>query len=435
MPKTALLWLLLYCGSLIATWVDPMYGLLGVFTEYYRRPGLQWWGNELPRLRWNLIVTAIFAASVLLKYNELRPLPKVHKLTIIFFVAFAVNLWLVNLVNPIDRARGFEFAIYWSKVALMMPLLIILVLRSRRSIDLFILANIVGVAVWGWDAYTDPRREAARLVGIGSGDTYNDNFAANHLLLILPLIVITILNARTTLHRIVAVVALPLVVNTLILCNSRGSMVGLAIALATVPLLARKGHRAKSLAIGVAVVGCLLFLADDQFISRQKTTTSYQEDGSAQGRLEAWRQAARILADYPLGVGARGFHVLIPKYSTTLAERHNNEERAPHNTIIQVTTEYGVQGLALWLLMCLSVFRLTREARLSALQLQDNYFYYRLVAVSVALVGWIAGSVFVDRLYSEGIYWIVALAIAMHRLVRAEIADVPIESGVPACAA
>jgi hypothetical protein len=72
---------------------------------------------------------------------------------------------------------------------------------------------------------------------------------------------------------------------------------------------------------------------------------------------------------------------------------------------------------------------------LSALQLQDNYFYYRLVAVSVALVGWIAGSVFVDRLYSEGIYWIVALAIAMHRLVRAELADAAFESGVPARAA
>lgn len=435
MSKTALLWLALYCGSLVATWVDPMYGLIGVFTEYYRRPSLQWWGNELPGLRWNFIVTAIFAASVLLKYNELRPLPKVHKLTIICCVAFAVNLWLVNLINPIDRARALEFGIYWSKVALMMPLLLILVLRSRRSIDLFILANIIGVAFWGWEAFTNPQRAESRLLGIGSGDTYNDNMAANHLLLMLPLIVITILSSRSKIPRIIALIALPLVVNTLILCNSRGSTVGLAVALATIPFLARTGHRAKSVGVGLAMVGCFLYLADDQFITRQQTASNYQEDGSAAGRLETWRQAGSILSDYPLGVGARGFHVLIPRYSAIIAERFDGDERAPHNTLVQVMTEYGAQGLILWLMMYFNVFRLVFEARRAALQLRDSYFYYRLVAVSVALTGSIVSSLFVDRLYSEGIYWIVALAIAMHRLVRAELADASIDTRVPARAA
>lgn len=316
-----------------------------------------------------------------------------------------------------------------------MPLLLILVLRSRRSIDLFILANIIGVAFWGWEAFTNPQRSESRLIGIGSGDTYNDNMAANHLLLMLPLIVITILNSKSKIPRIIALIALPLVVNTLILCNSRGSTVGLAVALATIPLLARTGHRTKSVGVGLAMVGCLLYLADDQFITRQQTTANYQEDGSAEGRLEGWRQANSILSDYPLGVGARGFHVLIPKYSAVLAERHDGQERAPHNTVIQVMTEYGAQGIFLWLMMYFNVFRLVFEARRAALQLRDSYCYYRLVAVSVALTGSIVSSIFVDRLYSEGIYWIVALAIAMHRLVRAELADASIDTSVPARAA
>lgn len=423
MSKTALLWLAIYCGSLVATWVDPVYGLIGVFTEYYRRPGFQWWGDELPRLRWNLIVTAVFAASVLVRYAQLRPLPKIHKATIACVIAFAINLWFVNLAYAIDPTRPMEFATYWSKVALMMPLLVILTLRSPRALDIFFMANIIGVAIWGWDAYTDPHREAARLVRIGSGDTLNDNFAANHLLLMLPLAVVMAINAKTKIEKYIAAVAIPFIVNTLILCNSRGSMVGLLVALGTVPLLARKGYRVRSVGVGLAVVVCLFVLADPQFIERQRSVTNYEEDGAAEGRLEGWRQAGRILADHPLGVGARGFHVLIPRYSAELAARHAGEERAPHNTAILVMTEYGVAGIILWLLAYFNVFRMITEARRASLRLQDPYYYYRIVGLSVGITGSLVASLFSDRLYSEGIYWLVAAALATHRLVRAEVAE------------
>jgi hypothetical protein len=98
-------------------------------------------------------------------------------------------------------------------------------------------------------------------------------------------------------------------------------------------------------------------------------------------------------------------------------------------------TEYGALGIFFWLMMYFNVFRMVFEARRSALQLRDHYFYYRLVAVSVALTACLIAALFTDRLYSEGIYWIMALAMAMHRLVRAELADASVETGVPARAA
>ena len=255
MSKTALVWLTLYAGSLFGSFLNPTYGLMGIMTEYYRRPVLQWWGDELPRLRWNFIVTTVFAVTVLMKFSDARPLERIDKSTKFWWTAFAINLWLVALILPYDRARAYEFAVYWSKVAILMPLLLLAVLRTRKAIDLFIFANVIGVGVWGWDAYMAPRREASRLVNVGSSDTLDDNSAAVHLILMMPLITAMILNAGDKIRRIVSVISLPLTINTFILCNSRGATVGLASALWLVPFLAKKGHRLRSLGVGVAVAG------------------------------------------------------------------------------------------------------------------------------------------------------------------------------------
>jgi len=431
-----MLWLAMYSGFSLATWANPIWGVMGVMTEYYRRPGFQWWGNELPRLRWNLIVTSIFAVSALaaavMKRDNFAPLPKVDKKVLFWWSLFALNLLLVNVAFPLDRTWALDKSIYWVKVGVLMPTLLLLSIRSRRSIVLFILANVTGVAVWGWEAYTDPKREAGRLVRIGSGDTLNDNMAANHLVLMLPLVVITLMNGVSKLQKAIGAISLPLTVNTIILCNSRGSTVGLVMGLGSLFLLARKGHRAKSIVMCAAVVSGFLVLADPQYITRQLGIANYEQDGSSQGRLEGWRQAGRIISDYPLGAGAHGFHILIPRYSAQLAERHQGEERAPHNTIVLVATEYGVQGIALWMMLWLAIFRLLLRNRRVAIAAGSAYYYYRALALIVGLIACLISAFFSDRLYSEGIYWITALALAMDRVQASEAVraaeDVPVHA-------
>jgi O-antigen ligase len=108
------------------------------------------------------------------------------------------------------------------------------------------------------------------------------------------------------------------------------------------------------------VAVCVVFLADPQFIERQQGT---YEDGSAQGRLEAWREAGRMLSDRPLGAGARGFHLLIPKYSEVINERHGGEPRSPHNTYILVMVEYGAIGIFLWMSLLGSIFWMLLRTR------------------------------------------------------------------------
>src|SRR5207247_1699888 len=100
-------------------------------------------------------------------------------------------------------------------------------------------------------------------------------------------------------------------------------------------------------------------------------------------------------------------------------------ERAPHNTWVLVTSEWGLEGLAAYLGLFASTFILLRSIRQRPLVGDD--LYYRAFAIQVGLVGALTASTFADRFYGESTYWMCALAVALCRMPD----DVPEESAAP----
>jgi hypothetical protein len=175
----------------------------------------------------------------------------------------------------------------------------------------------------GLECVDAPKREAGRLVDIGSGDSLNDNGAAAHLLTILPFALILLLTEKSDKRvRAVALVATPLIINTIILCNSRGAIVGIVAALFAALLLIRSGYRTRLIGAGVITVVAFLALADQQFLDRQQSTTSYEDDGSAHQRLETWKGGRQLVLDRPFGAGGKGFHLLSPVYIPSIVTMH-----------------------------------------------------------------------------------------------------------------
>jgi putative inorganic carbon (hco3(-)) transporter len=235
----------------------------------------------------------------------------------------------------VNRSVSWEWSVQWMKMAIIFPLLIFGAVRDRKAFNAVLVAHMLGAFWWGWDAWNDPKREAGRLVGIGSGDTEDDNAAAAHLLTVLPFTLILLLTEKNKRIRIPALVAAPFVINTLILCNSRGAIVGVAAALMASVVLIRTGYRMRIAGAGVAVMVAFFALADQQFISRQQTTTQ-ATDGSSQERLASWRGGMNLALDRPFGAGGRGFHLLSPIYIADIVANHDGELRAPHNTYVMV---------------------------------------------------------------------------------------------------
>ena len=411
MPKMTIAWLILYWGGLFLSFVSPVYGLVVYLFEYYLRPYLHWWGNDLPNWRYSLIVSVVVLVTYFMKRSDLPEQRFKDNPALKWLLLFGFNMLFVlpMAVNSAESQEAMWF--FWKLIALYA--VIIAVLRTEWAFNAFVAMHIGGAAWWGWEAYQDPKRDAGRLLNVGSSDTLNDNQAAGHLLTVLPFILLFLFFAKDKKQRALALVAGPLVINTFILCNSRGATIGMLVALACTLMFAKSGHRMRMAAAGVGVLGMFLLLADSQFIIRQQTTLHYEEEATAQGRINNWRSAGQLLRDRPWGAGGYGYNELSPVYAADITSERTTGKISPHNTWILVSTEWGIQGLFLFLAFIGSTFRLLHRIRRET---TDQTAYYRSLAIQIGLIGTLAASTFSDRLYGESIYWLCALAIVAYRM-------------------
>jgi len=415
-PNFTIFWIVTYVGGIVLSFVNPLFGLLTYLFEYYLRPKLHWWGDsELPDWRWNLIVGTVVTVTFLIRRGSLPSIPKLNNPALRWFVALALSMVVVT-TWAVDYDKSWEETTAFLKLVLLYGL-IVGIIRTKGMFDAFMAVHVAGAGWWGWTAYIDPKRISGRLQNVGSSDTLNDNTAAAHLLTVLPILCVYALTSKDKRLRILALVTAPFIVNTFILCNSRGATVGLVAGLVAAIILARPGHRIRMLGAGAAI-GVLFFaLADQTFVDRQKTIND--EDAGAE-RIETWQGARRLLQDHPLGVGGGGFEYLSPIYIPEVIAAHDGERRSVHNTWLLLATEWGIQGFVLFVFFIGSTIVLCHKVR--RLARGDTDFFYRSLAIQVGLISTLTAATFSNRFLGESIYWMCGLAFALYRVSAKEFA-------------
>jgi O-antigen ligase len=126
--------------------------------------------------------------------------------------------------------------------------------------------------------------------------------------------------------------------------HSRGGSIGLVVAVLVFALLSKRKALA-GMAVMVGAVGLLLF-APATFWQRNETATLGGEDLSIQGRLEAWRVAARIFSERPvLGAGESAFLSAWSQYAPIDSDRLFGHRYVAHNLVLEVLGQLGLVGL------------------------------------------------------------------------------------------
>ena len=142
-------------------------------------------------------------------------------------------------------------------------------------------------------------------------------------------------------------VIIPLGWHAVFLTGSRGGLLGL---LAIITLTVLKSSR-KMLAMPLVLLFIVFYQlqAGSTMKERSELIAGYEEDGSAQQRVIAWRGGAGMVWSHPLtGVGLGSFITALPRFADT-------SPRVAHNTFVQYVAESGI-GAGFSFLMITAVF-------------------------------------------------------------------------------
>jgi probable O-glycosylation ligase (exosortase A-associated) len=199
----------------------------------------------------------------------------------------------------------------------------------------------------------------------------------------------------------------------IIFTYSRGGF----LALGLVSFLLMIKAKYKSLAVITLGIGSLMamWIVPAKWGDRMNTIQTYEEDGSAMGRINAWKMAWNLALDRPLTGG--GFETFTPQVFRIYAPNPDSVHDA-HSNYFEMLGEQGFIGLGLYLLLIAScIIRLrflkSRIRRDPALQWAQHY----PDMLQVSIFAYVLGGAFLGRAYFDMFYQLVGAMVILNRLV------------------
>lgn len=195
--------------------------------------------------------------------------------------------------------------------------------------------------------------------------------------------------------------------------QSRGALLGMA----AMGLVFWLKARHKFLVIVLAGLSILMIwlIMPEAWYERMATINTYQEDQSAQGRINAWWMAFNLAMDRPLGGGFETFR----REMFYLYAPDPSNVRDVHSIYFEVLGEHGFVGLFLFLLLALFTWR-SASAVARAVKPDSRHPWLGDLAamVQVSVVAYLAAGAFLGMAYFDYYYNLVLIVVVARVLVR-----------------
>jgi len=164
-------------------------------------------------------------------------------------------------------------------------------------------------------------------------------------------------------------------------------------------------------------------LMPERWTSRMETIQTYEEDGSAMGRIRAWHLAWRVAVDRPLTGG--GFQTF--RWQTYVAYAPDflgGKIVDVHNSFFEVLAEHGFIALGLFLALLASALWSTRKIKKVVKEGKiDERFAAYADMVQVSLAAYAVGGMFLGRGYFDLMYHIVLIPVILKQIIRQQQVD------------
>lgn len=278
----------------------------------------------------------------------------------------------------------------------------------------------ITVAALSPDVITKP--EVRNYIASGSFLGDGNDFALS-INIVIPLCLFLLLDASTVRQKLMYGAALLFLVLCVIGTSSRAGTLGLA----SVGLYYWVKSDKKLLsAIGVAaIVGMVFVVAPPTYFARMNTIETYEEDGSAQGRIRAWNSSVRMALDNPLlGVGPGQFPTAYGMdYRPEGFGRTQIAWHTAHSIYFLILGELGFPGIILLLLFIGMNLIANRRVQCEIERSNDESKARNarlLTCVSASLIAYAVNGAFLSAVYYPHMYVLGGLIVAARFLVRSE---------------
>ncbi|WP_312438834.1 putative O-glycosylation ligase, exosortase A system-associated [Janthinobacterium sp.] len=411
---------LIVFGSLPLIFRAPVNGALMWVWISVMNPHTQGWGfaTQLP--------FAMIIAVVTLFSMALSRTPKGLPLTPVSVLLLLFVLWM-NVTTPFALLPALSW-VQWNKVMkiMLMSFVVMMLIRTQRDIVRLIWVLVVSIGFYGIKGgiFTIRSGGTERVWGPEATFIGDNNALALALIITIPLMYYLQQNSDRRWIRHGLAGAMVLSALAALGSYSRGGL--LAIAAMCLFMWFKSGKKVALGALLCLVGPLLLAFMPERWAERMDTINTYQQDSSAQGRINAWSMAWNLARDRFLG---GGFEVSDPGIFARYAP-DPQAVHAAHSIYFQALGEHGFVGLALYLALGWATWRTAAAIiRLSRGKPELAWALGLATMSQASMVGFAVGGAFLSLLYFDMPYYLMAALIATRILVEQSL-----EAGQPLAA-
>jgi hypothetical protein len=412
MSKFALLFLTVLLAGIVATFFYSATASFLLYQIVYMvNPDIRWWSGQIPGVSYSFFTVVLMMIALAINYKTLSPLspwarqPLTKWIVLFLGVYYLMFFFALNL--PLHKQFTFDFTKLVIIVAIAYKLI-----HSERALNAVLWVYIIGATYVGYIAYSVGRNSAGRVEGIGMVDTGGDG---NHTAAALvPAAVMLIYQAwmGNKKTRLLSFFCGALIVNGLVLINSRGAFLGvlagggLFLFYMLFSRFQRTGQRGMAIVIIIAGISGGLYVADETFWERMQTLQADEDgDRGGAGRMHFWWGTFDMLEDHPMGMGIGGYQMLSGLYLDEGAVDYHVENRAVHSSWFQMLSEVGWLGAGIFLGLLLSAWRLLENTKKYLISQGRNEAYFQMISLQCAMIAFMITATFIDRIRAEIFFW------------------------------
>lgn len=211
----------------------------------------------------------------------------------------------------------------------------------------------------------------------------------------------------------------------ILICGSRGAVVGAAVVALIV--LLRSPKKIPAIVMLLVLAPAIYFFLPNATKERFQSAMSPEKDKTAHHRLVLWKAGLKMLADHPLfGVGPACYGVAYVRgYGGTYDPYQPDKVWVPHSAYIELVSQWGFVGIVPMLLIWLQIFRTNADTRrrLKRLHGKDAFKTYEFclaLGLDFGFIGYLVSGAFVAVLMYPHIWLLLGVSTALHANVLRE---------------